>query len=93
MSLYEYLELDKPWFNPPKNGSNQKDLQMQYVQFRKDVANSYMKDYLDWTYKDFVDSGYVRAKLTERKGCYVKKFVGILDVFKKPDILFSFDYQ
>lgn len=67
--------------------------QARYIQFRKDIANSYMKDYLNWTYQDFVDSGYVRAKLTERKGCYVKKFGGILDVFKKPNILFSFDYN
>lgn len=63
----------------------------EYVQFRKDVTNSYMKNYLSWTYKDFVDSGFVRAKLTERKGCYVKKFNGVFDVFKKPEILFSFD--
>ena len=70
---------------------NSESKQVQYVQFRKDVANSYMKNYLSWTYKDFVDSGFVRAKLTERKGCYVKQFGGILDVFKKPEILFSFN--
>lgn len=71
---------------------NSESKQAQYVQFRKDVAGSYMKNYLSWTYKDFIDSGFVRAKLTERKGCYVKRYKGVIDVFKKPEILFSFNY-
>ncbi len=63
----------------------------QYVQFRKDVLKTTRQDVKNWSYKDFIESGYVRANLTTSKKCYVKPFTGIMSVFKDSEILFSFN--
>lgn len=66
-----------------------------FVQFQKDVADASDTDVKqtlkNWPCKDFVKSGYTRCKITKGKMCYAKPSTGFLSVFKRPDILFSFD--
>ena len=94
-SIFGDLEKGVSWFNPPKNSFAKsletKDELATYVQFRKDVQNTTRTDVKPWSFEDFNNSGYVRAKLTENKLCYVKDFKGIFDVFKSTEILFSFN--
>ncbi len=70
---------------------NPEGTQAQYVQFRKDVLKTSRQDVKNWSYKDFMESGYVRANLTTNKKCYVKPFTGIMSVFTDSEILFSFN--
>lgn len=66
-----------------------------FVQFQKDVADASDTDVKEtlknWSCKDFIKSGYVRCQITDNKMCYSKPSTEILCVFKRPNILFSFD--
>ena len=85
------------WWNPPLNEKahcmRQIDKANRYTLFIRDMLKAEgIRDYefKYWSREEFEESGYVRANLTSKRGCYVKAHTGIMSVFRNQEILFSF---
>ncbi|MCP3686088.1 MAG: hypothetical protein GY861_25865 [bacterium] len=93
------LETGVSWINTPLQPRVQTmkniDSYEHYRQFIKDLMKTSCCSQLDcskWSFEEFKQKGYVRASLTQRKGCYVKRHKNfIAKLFGKDEILFSFD--
>lgn len=86
------------WLNPPLKEKahcmKQIDKANRYTLFIRDMLKAEgIRDcnFKYWSREEFESSGYVRANLTTKRGCYVKGHTGIMSVLRKQEVLFSFN--
>lgn len=97
--IFGDCEKEVSWTNQPLTNKAQtmKNIEEsdEYLVFLRDLMKSKCTKDLPctkWNRGEFKASGFVRADLTSKHLCYTKQFGSILDVFKKPEILFSFKH-